>query len=65
MTHESGAGIVVQPGDAESLAKAITYLYQNPEVLAEMGGRGREFILKHFSYEALKSNLVHILNGLY
>lgn len=64
LTNESGAGVVISPGDPESLATTIRYLHQNPQVATEMGRRGREFAMRRFSYESLRTNLTNLLNQL-
>ena len=64
LANESGAGITLRPGDTKCLVEAIRHLYLNPNTAAEMGQKGREFVLKRFSYEALRTNLVHTLNRL-
>jgi len=61
LTNESGAGIVVEPGDIEGLAKAIKRLYQNHDETNEMGRRAREYVTSRFSYESLQASLVSTL----
>lgn len=61
LTNESGAGIVVEPGDVEGLATAIKRLYQNPDETNEMGKRAREYVTSRFSYESLQASLVSTL----
>lgn len=61
LTNESGAGIVVEPGDIEGLAAAIKRLYQNPEETNEMGKNAREYVVQRFSYESLQASLVSTL----
>lgn len=47
--EDSGAGIVVPPGDACALAAAILKMYRSPEQRAEMAGRGRAFVEVNYS----------------
>jgi glycosyltransferase involved in cell wall biosynthesis len=44
----SDAGLVVDEGDTEALARAITRLVREPEFVGVLGGRGRERVLQHF-----------------
>ncbi|MEM4523299.1 MAG: glycosyltransferase, partial [Nitrososphaeria archaeon] len=41
---ETKSGIVIKPGDYKSLAKAIIYLKQNPEIALRMGLSGRCYV---------------------
>jgi glycosyltransferase involved in cell wall biosynthesis len=43
------SGLVVPPGDAGALAKAVIRLYENPEETRRMGARARQRIEKHFN----------------
>lgn len=61
LTQESGAGMVVAPGDTDGFVEAIRYLQRNPEVAEDMGKRAREFVVDRFSYESLTKNLVSTL----
>jgi glycosyltransferase involved in cell wall biosynthesis len=44
-------GMLVPMGDAQSMAQAIIKLLKNPAAAAEMGVRGRERMLAHFTIE--------------
>lgn len=50
--EESGAGILI-PFTPEALAEAMIKLLDNPELAAEMGQRGKEWVVKNRSYEIL------------
>jgi len=52
------AGIVVPPGDAEALAKALRRMMSSPEELKEMGRQGRDYVLKNFQRSQLAEKLV-------
>lgn len=43
------AGIAVEPEDPQQLANAILKLYGNRDLAREMGKRGRQFVVEHFS----------------
>lgn len=64
LTNESGAGMVVDLGDVEGFARAIKYLYENPEAVREMGRKGREFAESRFSLESLKASLAEAFGRL-
>jgi len=53
-------GYTVPNGDQQSLKAAITTLLSNPEKAANMGRKGREHVLKHFSYEAMATRILSI-----
>lgn len=48
----SGAGLCV-PYSEEPFADAIVYLLENPDVAADMGRKGREFVEENRSYERI------------
>ena len=43
------AGIYTPPGDAQSLAKAVISLADNPRLAAEMGRNGRQAVQEHYN----------------
>ncbi|HYU20734.1 MAG TPA: glycosyltransferase family 4 protein [Chloroflexota bacterium] len=49
LVEESGAGIAVDPGDAEAFTEALVRLSSDAKLRDEMGARGREAILARFS----------------
>lgn len=46
--ESSGGGIFVPPGDDKSLAQAINYFRNNPEMRKKMGLSARSYVTKHF-----------------
>jgi len=50
-------GILVPSGDAELLARALSFLYENKKASHEMAERGREFVLNHYSMERLVKDI--------
>jgi len=49
--EKSNAGIVVNPGDWESLAKRIEYLKENKEIRKSMGTNGKKYVWKNHSLD--------------
>lgn len=64
LTGESGAGMVVDPGDVEGFARAIRHFYEHPEAVGEMGRKGREFVERRFSLDSLKASLAEAFGKL-
>ncbi len=44
-------GLLVEPRNCQALFEAMKFALENKEVMAEMGRRGREFALEHFTLE--------------
>jgi glycosyltransferase involved in cell wall biosynthesis len=55
-------GWLVPHGDIEHLSSALESLLADPERAREMGARGRERVLRTFSFEQFKTKLTQILN---
>jgi glycosyltransferase involved in cell wall biosynthesis len=53
--HERG--LAVTSGDAEGFARALDYLIDNIPLRAELGERGREFVVKNHSKERLLADI--------
>lgn len=59
---ESGCGVAVQAEDPKAVADGIRQLRRlTPEERAEMGKRGKEFILKNFTYERLAERFLEAM----
>jgi alpha-1,6-mannosyltransferase len=55
---EAAAGIAFQPGSASSLGEALTsVLSRPPEARRAMGRRGRDHILRHFTWDSVATRL--------
>lgn len=57
---ESGAGIVVDPLDDESIVAAMHWILENPDKAAEMGRRGRQAVLEKFNWNIEAIQLLSI-----
>lgn len=55
IVEESGGGVVIAPEDPELLAQTICNLKKDPESCQAMGIKGREFVIKHYSWKAIVS----------
>ncbi len=51
-------GILVEPGDVDDLAQAMTTLLSREDLRQRMGQAGRQFVMDHFSWEKIGSRLV-------
>jgi glycosyltransferase involved in cell wall biosynthesis len=52
LVEDNASGVVIPPGDAAALARAILALQRQPEWAQELGRRGRERIAERFSIRA-------------
>jgi len=48
---DSETGYLVDPNNADSFAKKTAFLLENPDICREMGKRGRNHVLKNFTWE--------------
>lgn len=53
--EKTGGGILVEPGDAASLAEGIYRLWKDRELAAELGRRGARGVREHFSASQMAS----------
>ncbi len=53
-------GLVVPPNDADRLAAAIEHFHSHRDLIREMGTRGRERVVTHFTWDHYRTR---ILNG--
>jgi glycosyltransferase involved in cell wall biosynthesis len=61
---QTESGIVVKPGDYESLARNTLYLRENPEVADRMGERGRRYVENNVSIEEIGLKIKKIFEAL-
>jgi len=55
-----GGGVLYEPNDADTLARSIGELLENPERRAELGRRGRESVIRSFSLAGMAKRLVEV-----
>jgi phosphatidyl-myo-inositol dimannoside synthase len=64
IVEDGATGILVPHGDVGKLAQAIVFLLENPAQAKEMGARGRDRVMKSFSFEQFQTRLTQILSSL-
>lgn len=57
-------GFIVKPNDSIAMADQISYLLSNPEKAREMGTRGKERVIKHFSEDCLITEVLNLYRSL-
>jgi len=61
LVEAEGVGRLVQPGDPKDLASALVDLLRDPEARRSMGARGRTFVEKERSWDAVAARVVAVL----
>jgi glycosyltransferase involved in cell wall biosynthesis len=61
---QARAGVFAPPEDAAAIADAITWLAAHPAECQAMGARGREWVVRHASREALAGEYLDVLQAL-
>jgi glycosyltransferase involved in cell wall biosynthesis len=61
--NASGGALVVPPEDSTAIAAAIRRLCGNPAIVPEMGARGRDYVIRHYSRRALAARYVKTLQS--
>ncbi|UCC68379.1 MAG: glycosyltransferase family 4 protein [Armatimonadota bacterium] len=64
IVERAGCGLIVDPSDASAVAEEIIYLLEHPHEAAEMGRRGREAFLAHYTWEQEGAKLVAVYEQL-
>jgi len=57
-------GLLAAPADPEDIAAKVNALLDDPELRAEMGARGRERVLSHFTWDVVGAQFRHIYERL-
>ncbi|HET6177972.1 MAG TPA: glycosyltransferase family 4 protein [Candidatus Sulfotelmatobacter sp.] len=63
IVEDAGAGLVVEPENAEALAAAISQLAANPDLGRNLGQKGREHILRYFSRDRTAEKYIQVLGN--
>lgn len=61
---ETGCGVAVDPFDADAIADAIRRYYDDPELAAETGERGRQAILEKLNWSAEFTRLLDLYRSI-
>jgi glycosyltransferase involved in cell wall biosynthesis len=62
--EEAGAGLVIEPENSQWLVSAIRLLAASPQLAAELGGRGRDYIVRKFSRDRSAAKYIAVLEKL-
>lgn len=57
-------GLTVEPGNAEDLAQAMNWMYENPEQRLQFGIEARKRLEEHFTQEILVKNMKQVYQDL-
>ncbi|MET0648469.1 MAG: glycosyltransferase [Pyrinomonadaceae bacterium] len=57
-------GIQVRPGDPEAFADALAHIVADPVLRQTLGGRGREYVERHYSVERLVADVERLYGRL-
>ena len=61
--QKAKAGLWAEPENPHGIAKAIRYLFDNPQLCKKYGSNGRKYVVKHFSRKVQAERLEKILLG--
>lgn len=61
IVEQSGGGITMEPGNAESLLHCVTSLKDDPQLYCRLQQRGREFVLQKFSRDRFAADFLKLL----
>ncbi len=61
IVEAAGGGIAIEPENANQLADAVRRLSENPDIGAEMGSRGYEYVRTHFDRRKLARRYLDVL----
>ncbi len=61
LIEQAGGGICVPPEDSRGVADAILRLFRNPQLAAEMGARGRQYVLQNFNRKQIADSYDRLL----
>jgi len=61
IVEEAGAGLVIEPENADALVHAVRRLAANPELRTMLGQKGREHIVRYFSRRHTAEKYIQVL----
>ena len=61
---DESIGLLVPPGDAAELARAIARLLASPDLRQKMGASGQAWVRQHFSAEVMARSYMSLYAGL-
>jgi glycosyltransferase involved in cell wall biosynthesis len=64
MIEQAGGGILVEPGNPQSLADAIASLLKDPDRRSSLGRNGYEGVRRHYSSSIMSERLVEVYQSL-
>jgi len=64
LVERAGAGLFAEPENPEALASAIRQIHSNRAESAEMGRRGRQYVLEHFNRQHLAASYLEHLQSI-
>ena len=64
VVESARAGIPVEPGDANALARTVEKLVAEPQIGLEMGARGRQYVETYFERAVLAGQLADLMEEL-
>lgn len=64
LLDEAGAGIGIEPGNAEELAEAVLRLVDSPSEVEQFGANGLAYVRAHFDRRALALHYLDLLEGM-
>ncbi len=50
-------GIIVRPGNVDSIAAALEYFYRHPEMVEQMGGAARRRVVENFTWDHFRTQI--------
>lgn len=64
VVESAGAGVFVQPGDPDKLAKAVITLFKDPKSGERMGKAGKEYLARNFLRERFSREFEQLIAGM-
>jgi glycosyltransferase involved in cell wall biosynthesis len=62
IVEDGVTGLLVPHGDSERLAQALESILDHPNQASEMGARGRERVLKEYTFDGFQAQLTQIID---